>query len=94
LGFDSCAVCCAFVFPNAGCDRAKRDGWGGCCSMGCQWLLQGAPTGAPQVGVTPTCVVPNCTRARGDPYYGASFFVLIACLVCLIYSGGNRIVGV
>jgi hypothetical protein len=64
--------------------------------MTCQWLLDNgeAPAEvveAPQVGVTPTCVVPGCTRARGDPYYGASFFALIACLVCLIYSGGNRL---
>ena len=88
LGFDSCAVCCAFVFPNAGCNRLKTPECDGCCSWKCLDTLGGGAAAAEE---WLTCVVPHCNKKRGDPYYGAKYFVFINYLIYLIYSGGNRL---
>ena len=87
LGFDSCAVCCAFVFPNAGCNRLRQPDYDPFCSYGCQFAAGG---GAPPEEWL-TCVVPGCNKKRGVPYYGAKYFVFITYLIYLIHSGGNRL---
>ena len=90
LGFDSCAVCCAFVFPNAGCNSLKRPQWEGFCSWGCQDSARRGGAAAPAEEWL-TCVVPHCNKKRGDPFYGAKYFVFITYLIYLVYSGGNRL---
>ena len=70
LGFDSCAVCCAFVFPNAGCNKAPKNGYAGCCGHS-HFSLH---TGHDPEDQWPTCVLPSCNRLQKTDYYGGICF--------------------
>ena len=83
-----CTSVCVCVFPNAGCNRTPRTPYTPCCSYTC---MSAHMPGVELLGDFPICVVPDCNKKRGDPYYGAKFFDFITYLIYLIHSGGNRL---